>query len=226
MRKAQPIPVIGQDGLKGVLLDPLPEHVGANDRVRIQFTDGRLLELPTSSIVMSSDGICLIPIGPADLQPQAGSTFEQVGSIPVLAEELVVEKKPVQTGGVRVKRHVLDHEETVEVSLLREHVDIRHVILDREVNGPLPVRQEGDTTIIPIVEEVLVVEKRFRLKEEIHVRRTVHEQLHRERVTVGRQEAEVEEFDAEGRTRPVRSAPGEPERQSQVPKRKSILSDQ
>jgi uncharacterized protein (TIGR02271 family) len=115
-----------------------------------------------------------------------------VETIPVLAEELDVQKRAVTTGGVRVHRRVLEHEETVELPLLKEHVDVKRVVVQQEVDGPLAVRREGDTTIIPIVEEVLVVEKRYRLTEEIHVTRTLHEEMHRERVTLYRQDAEIE----------------------------------
>lgn len=35
------------------------------------------------------------------------------------------------------------------------------------------IRTEGDVTIVPVLEEVLVVEKRLVLKEELHIRRRV-----------------------------------------------------
>ncbi|HET8550674.1 MAG TPA: DUF2382 domain-containing protein [Bryobacteraceae bacterium] len=81
---------------------------------------------------------------------------------------------------------------------LKEHVDVRRVLVDREVDGPLPVRREGDSTIVPIVEEVLVMSKRFVLREEIHITRSVREEQH-QRITLRRQEAEIERLDAGGR---------------------------
>jgi uncharacterized protein (TIGR02271 family) len=98
----------------------------------------------------------------------------------------------VATGGVRVRRRVYEHDEIVETPLLKEHVDVKRVVIDQEVDGPMAVRREGNTTIIPIVEEVLVVQKQYRLKEEIHVTRTLREEQHRETVTLHRQEAEIE----------------------------------
>jgi uncharacterized protein (TIGR02271 family) len=160
--------------------------------------------LPAEIVVAGSDGTYLIPLGPADFEASTPESILQEGVIPVLAEELVIDKKPVQTGGVRVNRRVVEHDETIEVPLIKEHVDVRRVVIDREIDGPLPVRREGETTVIPIVEEVLVVEKRYRLKEEIHVTRSRREELHREQVTVRRQEADIEELDAQGRARPVR----------------------
>jgi uncharacterized protein (TIGR02271 family) len=124
-----------------------------------------------------------------------------------------------------VNRRVVEHDETIEVPLIKEHVDVRRVLMDREVEGPLPVRRDGETTIIPIVEEVLVVQKRYRLKEEIHVSRSIREELHREQVTLRRQEADIEQFDADGRRRPVRSSdvPAHPRRPPRS--RRSILGD-
>ncbi|MFD1693079.1 DUF2382 domain-containing protein [Azotobacter chroococcum] len=58
---------------------------------------------------------------------------------------------------------------------------------------PIPqVRQEGDVTVIPVLEEVLVVEKRLVLKEELRVRRVVHEEPHSVPVTLRREQVTVE----------------------------------
>ena len=60
------------------------------------------------------------------------------------------------------------------------------------------MRQEGDTIILPIMEEVLVMEKRLRLVEEVHVvkhRRTVR---HREAVPLKHETAEVEQVSPSG----------------------------
>ena len=62
--------------------------------------------------------------------------------------------------------------------LLREEVAIRHVPINKVWEGPPPApRYEGETYILPLLEEVLVVEKRLVLKEELHIsraQRTVH----------------------------------------------------
>ncbi|MDB5301088.1 MAG: hypothetical protein JWO87_2751, partial [Phycisphaerales bacterium] len=54
------------------------------------------------------------------------------------------------------------------------------------------VRREGDTLIVPLVEEVLVVEKRLVLREEVRVT-TRRSQTHQpQRVTLRSEEAEIE----------------------------------
>ena len=143
--------------------------------------------------------------------------------VPVLAEEVRVGKKAVPTGAVRVHRKVHEHEETVDVPLLKEHVDVRRVLIEREVDGPLPVRRDGDTTIIPIVEEVLVISKKFMLKEEVHVLRTVREERHHEQVVVRRQEPEIERIDESGRALSVDTPPAK--ERTRRPKGKSMIAD-
>jgi stress response protein YsnF len=47
--------------------------------------------------------------------------------------------------------------------------------MGRIVETAPEIRTEGDVTILPVVEEVLVVEKRLVLKEELHIRRRVRQ---------------------------------------------------
>src|SRR5690242_16120571 len=89
-----------------------------------------------------------------------------------LAEEVVrVDKREVVKGRVRIRTSTDEHEELVAQDLAGEHVEVERVPVDREVDAAPEVRQEGDVTIVPIVEEVLVVERRLVLKEEVHIRR-------------------------------------------------------
>ena len=224
--------VIGKDGLTGVLLDPLPSRPSPNDIVRVQLATGETIEVPADAFVVGSNNTYLLPIGPEDIQPPErplrshAETQTEERVVPVLAEELSVDTKRVVTGGVRVNRRVFEHDETIELPLLKEHLDVRRVVIDREVEGPLPIRREGDTTIIPIVEEVLVVSKRYHLKEEIYVSKSVREELHTEQVTVRRQEAEIDSFDADGRPRPIAASSDELSRPDhRPPRRRSILED-
>lgn len=119
--------------------------------------------------------------------------------MPVIAEELMIEKRRVPTGGIRVHKLVQEHEETVAMLLAREHVDIRRVTIGRDVDSPMPIRYEGETTIIPVVEEVIVVQKRLRLKEEFHITRLRTEEHTTEKVILQREEAIVERLDEHGR---------------------------
>jgi stress response protein YsnF len=64
--------------------------------------------------------------------------------------------------------------------------------IQRVVDGPMPVREENDTTIISVVEEVLVVEKRWMLREEIHIRKQRMETHQPQRITLRSEEVQIE----------------------------------
>ena len=221
-----PLPVVtGKDGLSGVLLDEMPPHQ-SNDRVHIELANGSLIDVPASLLAEQADGSYHIPMGPAELTVPSDTLPRAEAVVPVLAEELVVDKQQVQTGSVRVRKRLHEHEEVVDIPLVKEHIDVRHVRIDREVDAPLPIRREGDTTIIPIVEEVLVVEKRLSLKEEIHITRYTRTERHQERVTLHREEAQVEQLDKHGHPAPPEPAPARSKRPAKSPRlRKSILGD-
>jgi stress response protein YsnF len=59
-------------------------------------------------------------------------------------------------------------------------------------------RYEGDTLVVPVLEEVLVVERRVRIKEEIRITRTRREEHHAETVMLKSEQVSVERFDEAG----------------------------
>jgi uncharacterized protein (TIGR02271 family) len=111
--------------------------------------------------------------GPFVGVPQRGS-LEMSNSdvtVPVSEEQLTVETRRVPTGKVRVETRTETLEETAEAELETSEVEVVRVPIDMEVDSPPPIRSEGDVTIIPVIEERLVVSRRLVLKEEIHIRR-------------------------------------------------------
>ena len=135
-------------------------------------------------------------------------------AVPVVREELRLEKRVVETGrGVRIHKTVSERTEQVDQPLFHDAVEVRRVAVDRIV--PLSerpaARQEGDTTILPIVEEVLVVEKRLRIKEEIHIVRSRSAQRHVESVVLRSEDVAVERYD-EGQVPSSSPTPSSPSR--------------
>ncbi len=110
-----------------------------------------------------------------------------------LAEErLNVDVQKVETGRVRVKTSVDTREVWVRGELERQAVQVERVAIDRMVEQPPQIRQDGDMLIVPVVEEVIVVEKRFLLKEELHIRTIRSTQSVEEPVTLRTLRADVE----------------------------------
>ena len=91
--------------------------------------------------------------------------------LPLAEEHVAVHKRTVEKGRVRIRTVAEESTRWVRETLESEHVLVERVAIDREVETVPPIRQEGETTIIPLVEEVLVVERRLVLKEELHVRK-------------------------------------------------------
>ncbi len=90
--------------------------------------------------------------------------------IPLVQEDITITKRLVETGRVRVSTHVEEVTETIAAELMREDVLVERVPIDQTIEAVPDVRWEGDTFIVPVVEEVLVVEKRLVLKEEVRIR--------------------------------------------------------
>jgi uncharacterized protein (TIGR02271 family) len=112
--------------------------------------------------------------------------------VPVIEEEIDVQKQQVETGKVRITKAVHEREVVVDEPLWRDEVEVERVPIERLVEEAIPVRYEGDTMIVSVMEEVLVVEKRWMLKEEIHLRQRRVERHQPQRVTLRREEAHVE----------------------------------
>jgi uncharacterized protein (TIGR02271 family) len=107
------------------------------------------------------------------------------------AEELNVTKEAVETGRVRVSKQTHTREVAVNEALLRESAEIETIPIGRQIFEMPSVRHEGETIIVPIVEEVIHTERRLMLKEEVRItRRKITEQFH-DRVTLRYQEAVV-----------------------------------
>ena len=112
--------------------------------------------------------------------------------MPVLEESVSVARAPKVVGRVRVTKRVTARDVPVDVELTGERVQVTRVRVEREVSRPPPVRQEGDTTIVPVLEERVVVQKQLVLREEVHIKRvrtTTHAQ---KRVNVRAEEVDVE----------------------------------
>ena len=124
-------------------------------------------------------------------------------AIPLVNERAIVSKRVVPKARVQVRTRVEQREEMVETDLMHEEVEIDRVPVGREVQELPPVRQEGDVTIVPVVEEVLVVEKRLVVVEEIHLRRTRRTEHITQPVMLAAERAEIVRHETSGEERSV-----------------------
>ncbi len=161
-----------------VLAAEMVEQAQATDRmrVRLRVTRDEALrrgrDVPKEALVARADGDTL--------------------RIPIAEERLRAGTRAVDHGELRIHRSVIAREESIQQSLTRDDVSVERVTIDRFVDAPPAVRTEGDILIVPVLEEVLVVEKRLKLKEELRIstRQVVEQQEVRELVRSERVELE------------------------------------
>ena len=112
--------------------------------------------------------------------------------IPLVAETARLEKRVVETGRVRIQTRPVERDETINAMLARSDVTVERVPIDRVVHETPVARQDGDTWVIPVMEERLVVETQLVPREELRITTTVsHEHVH-ETVRLRREQVDVE----------------------------------
>lgn len=115
--------------------------------------------------------------------------------VPVLAETLEVQRRALP-GSVRIRKRVEEQPATIDEVLTDETVEVERVAVGRVLDGPAEMRPEGDTLIVPVVAEELVIVKRRVLTEELHIRRTTRTRHHQSATTLRREHLSVERQDA------------------------------
>ncbi|MFL4992784.1 MAG: YsnF/AvaK domain-containing protein [Microvirga sp.] len=98
-------------------------------------------------------------------------TSSEVEVIALAEEEVRLDKRMVTTGKIRVRTNVDVETELAKATLDGETVEVTRIPIDRIVDQAPGIRVEDNVTIIPVLEEVLIVEKRLVLKEEVHIRK-------------------------------------------------------
>jgi uncharacterized protein (TIGR02271 family) len=187
--------VIGIGGWRGRLRSAAGDE--AEPQVPLELDDGATVLVMRQALVRQKDGTYYVPLTRAELSPPpvASPAASESIVVPLVVEELRVERERVQTGNVRVAVGVQEREEVVDEPVIREEVTIERVPINRPVAEALPIRHEGLTTIVPIVEEVLIVEKRLVLKEEIHITKRRVETREPQKVVLRSETATVERLD-------------------------------
>lgn len=162
----------------------------------LRLEDGPTLQVPAQLLEPTATGEYLLHEPLATLRAAGDDLGDQV--IQLAEERLVVDKRQVTRGRVVVRKQVRTYEAVVDEPLEQEQVDVTRVPVGALVEAAEGPRTEGDTTIIPLYEEVLVVEKRLLLTEELHVTKRRSERRDPQQVTLRREEVNVERQDAGG----------------------------
>lgn len=126
------------------------------------------------------------------------STLDAAGDrivIPTHEEVLVPSTREVEIGTVRVHKRVETFPYETLVDVMHDDVSVERVPMGHPITAVPAPRHEGNTLVIPVVEEEVIIEKRLVLREEIRVtRRQVTEQVP-VRDTLRREVVEIEDPD-------------------------------
>lgn len=115
--------------------------------------------------------------------------------IPIVEEEAHVFKHVVETERVTVRTSAEEEQVIVRDLLRSQQVEVTRIAKDQQVNEAPATRTEGDVTIIPVLEERLIIEKRLFLIEEVHLRRISQSENVEMPVTLRRTRVDVERVD-------------------------------
>jgi uncharacterized protein (TIGR02271 family) len=199
MASPEIVHVTGPGGLRGTVDTAAWPMDGSRAEVLVRIEGGTSVLVPLEALVRQDDGNYHLTLDPSACE-RRGAGGVVSGSplvLPVIEEAIEVHTSPVETGRVRIRKVVREREEVVDPPLTRDEVVVERIPINRVVEGPVSVRSEEDTLIIPLLEEVLVVEKRLLLKEELRITKRSVETHAPQRVTLRREEAVVERINRE-----------------------------
>lgn len=123
----------------------------------------------------------------------AGTTNVADGdrTVDVHEEELTASTRPVERGEVRVEKDVVSEQQTLDVPVTEEEVEVTRRRVDRPVTDADHAFEEG-TIEVPLRGEEVEVEKRARVVEEVDIDKTAREHTEQVSDTVRREEVHVE----------------------------------
>ena len=199
MASVNTIQITGPGGLRGTIDTTAWPLDSSRAEVLIQFEGGTSMLVPRDTLARQDGGSYHLTLDSAIFE-QGGAGWRVSDAsivLPVTQDALEVYTTPVKTGHVRIRKVVHAREETVDPPLLHDDVVVERVPINRVVEGPVSARSEEDRWVIPVLEEVLVVEKRLLLKEEIHITKRRVETHRPQRVMLRREEAIVERVSVE-----------------------------
>lgn len=122
-------------------------------------------------------------------------------TVEIVEERARISIEETVTGRIQVRNRTESIEQVVTESLHSNLVGVQRVPINRmlAVDELAPqIREEDGVTVIPVFEEILIVEKRLVLLEEVHVRNTARGETVEIPVTLRKQHALVERLPGDG----------------------------
>lgn len=154
MENLQEFEVKVSNGRKGTVLRT-SRFLDKREFNTVKFNDGAEVTVPSAILRPQQDGSFYLEereLNPGGQQPNNGSGDESNPAQAVAAPETP-----------------LENEALIDASLAKEEIEVQRIVVNRVLNAPLEIRVENGVTIVPVMEEVLKVEKQLILREEIRI---------------------------------------------------------
>jgi hypothetical protein len=150
MPELQEFPLTTTSGLTGSVFRRA-RFLDRTDVNRIRLSDGTEFEVPSNAVRVQPDGSFIYD----DSTGRPGGSAQANPGIPA-------EKSVTRAANGEFAR---------DDTLFSDDVTVERVPVNRLIDAPVETRQEGETTVIPVIEEVLTIQKRLFLKEEVRITR-------------------------------------------------------
>lgn len=124
--------------------------------------------------------------------PATGRVVEEE-RIPLVEERIAVDRKERKGRTISVSTRPITEEVKIAEPIIREKVSVERVPVGEVVDKVPDIREDGDLTVIPVVEERVTVSVELVLTEEVHLRRTRTEEVDEQTVTRTRTEVVIDE---------------------------------
>ncbi|MGI4829923.1 MAG: YsnF/AvaK domain-containing protein [Janthinobacterium lividum] len=181
-----------KDGLrKGGVVISLDAPENRSDEIEKIFHHFSAEKIDETDVENTTAAPFVAPVAPVSTRSNESVLAAEGAVVPVVEEDLLVGKREVDRGGVRVFRRVVEEPVSESVSLHEEHVVIERRPVDRAVTNA--DFNAGDKVIeLTETEEVPVVSKVSRVVEEVRVGVVESDRTETVRDTVRHTEVEVE----------------------------------
>ncbi len=194
-------------GMGGTITEILPDFPDAEGGVRVAWAGAQSTVVPRRALRVERDRI-LVRTDVATRTTETATTGQIAATdedivVPVIEERLTTNAQWRQAGSVTLHLRTEEVPETVEEYVTREELEIEEVAVGRVLaDGEMPTqRQEGDITIIPVIEERLVMVKQRVLAKEVHISKRSRTETREVTETVRRQRVEIDGGDLTDRVR-------------------------
>lgn len=170
-------------------------RLGFHDRDRAVVLEG--LRGRDVASLDDYDDVALLEVSRPSAAPEVRAERPRESQLPrrieLRAERLEVTKRPIKRGEVTITRQPISEPVRQDITLVEEGVEVTRRLVNRPATGEERIRTEGDVTIVPVIEERLVVEKRPFVVEEIVITKTRQSHVEQVEDTVRRDEVRIDD---------------------------------